>query len=363
MNSTEERSGGGVGAMQNSRCFYETFQHDRIYYLGPPSAFWESRAHHYCAIERKRRDDVVARALFRANFVCLHIDAFLREVDVQFEYAMLSNSRLGYVAKRIRPRTRALLTYYANIEVDYIKNKYHSRVLTAVDGAIFKLREAQCSRLTDFSLFITQRDRNRYGDLYGTTRHAMLPVATDRRIVEKQPATHARMAFLGSLGYKPNIEATEYIVREILPRTSYRLLLAGSDPSREVCELVAAHRDRIDFHPNFASLDGLLTDRDVLVSPLAHGAGMKVKVADWIAMAMPVLGSAETFVGYDALPHVDYLTCRSADDYILKLQHLAEPQRYSDVSRDLHAAWQRHYSMDASVASFKETCANLHLSE
>jgi hypothetical protein len=128
--------------------------------------------------------------------------------------------------------------------------------------------------------------------------------------------------------------------------------LAGSNPNAEIRTLVRAHEARIEFHPDFTTLDGIVSDRDVFLSPLDHGAGMKVKVADCIGMGAPILGSAETFVGYEALPHVSYLTCRGRGDYLKRLRELSDPDSYASIAGDLHSAWEEHFSMNASTAKF-----------
>jgi glycosyltransferase involved in cell wall biosynthesis len=363
MNSTEGRDGGSNVALQNSLCFYEAFRNDRIHYFGLASAYWKTRAHHYREVPRRRSDDVLARLRLRTNFLCLHIDAFLREREVaaDFDCVLLSNSRLGYVAQAVRPRTRVLMTFFANIEVDYIQNKYRTPWVSRVDHLIFRMRERQCAKLSDFSLFVTARDVARHDELYGRARYAMLPVASPERNVVKKQASEVRLAFVGSLSYAPNVEAVQYIVAELLPRIESKLLLAGSNPTAEITSLVDAHKQRIEFHPNYATLDGVLSDRDIFVSPLARGAGMKVKVAECLAMGVPILGSEETFIGYEAVPEVAYLTCHTAQDYLTKLRELADPERYASICRGLHAAWKEHYSLESSLAAFASACASLQL--
>jgi hypothetical protein len=361
MNSTEGRDGGSNVALQNSLCFYEAFRDARIYYFGLASEYWKARAYHYREVPRRRSDDVLARLRLRANFLCLHIDAFLREIDADFDCVLLSNSRLGYVAQAVRARARVLMTFFANIEVDYIQNKYRTPWVSRIDHFIFRMRERQCARLSDLSLFVTARDVARHDELYGRTRYAMLPVASPERNVIKKHASQLRLAFVGSLSYAPNVEAAQYIVAELLPRTEATLLLAGSNPTPEVTSLVEAHKQRIEFHPNYATLDHVLSDRDVFVSPLAKGAGMKVKVAECLAMAVPILGSEETFIGYEAVPQVAYLTCHTAQDYLTKLAELADPERYAAICRGLHAAWKQHYSLESSLAAFASACASLQL--
>jgi len=359
MNSTEERTGGGNGAMQNSLCFQGVFKNDRIYYFGLASAYWKTRAHSYHEVARSRIDDVAARLLLRTNFLCLRIGRFLREVKCDFDVVLLSNSRLGYVAQSLRSRTRLLMTYYANIEVDFIRHKYRNRLLSLTDLLIFRRREGQCARLTDFSFFITGRDRDRHAALYGACKSAMLPVATPERKLTKKKGGSIRLVFFGSLSYPPNVSAVRYIVENILPRTEYPFLLAGSSPSDEVREMAKSGGSRIEFHPDFATLDGLLSDRDVFISPLAEGAGMKVKVADCLAMGLPILGSEENFVGYESMRHVAYLTCASSEDYLGKIREMDDPEKYAQIGRDLRHSWEEHFSMDASVATFAKALAAL----
>jgi hypothetical protein len=351
MNSTEERTGGGQGALQSSLAFHQVVQDHRIYYFGIASEFWRRRAHHYREVPRSLWDDVRARCWLRTNFLCLHIDRFLAELDCDFDVVLLGNSRLGYVAGALRNRARCVVTYHANVEADYIRHKYALPVFSWIDGALFRLRERQCADLTDLSLFLSERDRSRHAELYRAPPSLLCPIGTEARAVRKRPASNLRLAFLGSLSYRPNVRALQYIVSQILPHTPHRLLVAGSSPNHRVRTLVRTHAHRIDFHPDFATLDDVVSERDLFLSPLDSGAGMKVKVAQCVSMGTPILGSAETFVGYELLPHYSYLVCGERDDYLRRIRELAEPSRYTSIAVDLRDAWQKRFSTSAVNSS------------
>jgi hypothetical protein len=360
MNSTEERTGGGQGALQSSLAFHQVVSDHRIYYFGIASEFWRERAHHYRELPRSRWDDIRARCWLRTNFLCLHIDAFLAELDCDFDVVLLGNSRLGYVAGALRNRARRMVTYHANIEADYIRHKYALPVLSWIDGALFRLRERQCAELTDLSLFLSERDRSRHAGLYRTPPSLLCPIGTEARAVRKRPASKLRLAFLGSLAYRPNVRALRYIVSQILPHTPHRLLVAGSSPGHRVLRLVRRHADRIDFHPDFATLDDIVSEHDLFLSPLDAGAGMKVKVAHCISMGTPILGSEETFIGYESLPHHPYLVCAGRDHYLQRIRDLTDPRRYASIAGDLRDAWQQRFSTSA-VNGTLVTGLRLHL--
>ena len=90
------------------------------------------------------------------------------------------------------------------------------------------------------------------------------------------------VTFVANFGYRPNVDAAQYLVHRILPRVaakvpSVRVLLVGNAPPREVRDLAD---DRVTVTGRVASVEPFLQASDVVVCPLREGGGIKVKVLE-----------------------------------------------------------------------------------
>ena len=100
------------------------------------------------------------------------------------------------------------------------------------------------------------------------------------------------------------------------------------------------------------SLEPYFLEADVMVLPIFSGSGMKVKTCESLMYGKNILGTNETFEGYE----VDYKQvgglCNTAEDFIVALQELAtNPRpRWNAYSRN---AFVTHYSLEAQKEMFK----------
>ncbi len=110
----------------------------------------------------------------------------------------------------------------------------------------------------------------------------------------------ARLLFLGSMNYEPNIDAIVYFVREILPLVRDRapsatLEIVGAEPPREVLELASPS---VKVEGLVADVRPYLERAAALVIPLRIGGGTRLKLVEAVAMGCPVVS---TSVGAEGL--------------------------------------------------------------
>jgi polysaccharide biosynthesis protein PslH len=111
-----------------------------------------------------------------------------------------------------------------------------------------------------------------------------------------------RVLFLGSLDYSANVDAVEYLVREILPRlrsAGVETVIAGSNPPAALTRLAAASRAPVsvagfveDTEPSFASAR-------MLAVPLRMGGGTRIKILEALARGTPVVSTTVGCAGLD----------------------------------------------------------------
>ena len=139
---------------------------------------------------------------------------------------------------------------------------------------------------------------------YNTTEHAVIashnmhqdnlhvtPWVLDTKPPGPGFKERAGIAFLGGYNHKPNVEAVEFMVKQVMPkllavRPDITFYIYGSKMP-EVFDEYASENVVIK---GFAeTLDGVYHDHRIFIAPLISGAGIKGKVLDAMAYATPTV--------------------------------------------------------------------------
>ena len=132
-----------------------------------------------------------------------------------------------------------------------------------------------------------------------SARIVLLPNGADPdRNVSWGPDTNAaRLVFVGNLYYQPNALAAAAIRDSILPLlrangidASVRIL--GRGPST-----LTKPVDAIEFTGQVDSINDALRGSTLALAPLTAGSGAKMKVLDYMAAGLPVVGTSEAVTG------------------------------------------------------------------
>lgn len=96
------------------------------------------------------------------------------------------------------------------------------------------------------------------------------------------------IAFVGNMGYPPNVRASRLLVEQIVPAvgSSPRVLLAGARPSRSVRRLAGP---KVEVTGWMSDIREAYARASVMVAPLFIGAGLQNKVLEAMAMGVPVV--------------------------------------------------------------------------
>ncbi|OBU27808.1 hypothetical protein AYY22_16020 [Photobacterium kishitanii] len=155
--------------------------------------------------------------------------------------------------------------------------------------------------------------------------------------------TTATLSSISKYGYKalfvgsdfpPNIEAVEFLCREVMPYVKDNISLTivgkGMDKYKEYFE-----RKNIKVYGFVENLSFIYEESNIVLSPIFSGAGMKVKIAEAFKHGKGVLGTEFGFQGYDlgrdfifianeAIDYINYLNdfenrlifnCREIESY------------------------------------------------
>jgi len=101
--------------------------------------------------------------------------------------------------------------------------------------------------------------------------------------------TNVDLVFTGNMSYPPNIEASKYIVQQILPKLlGSKLLISGSSPANSVKEL-ARENSAIELTGWVDDIKTSYARGKVFVAPMFIGTGMQNKLLEAMAMGLPCI--------------------------------------------------------------------------
>lgn len=165
--------------------------------------------------------------------------------------------------------------------------------------------EREIVRQFDETWLISDAERRQLLQGEANERVLVIPngVDTDRFRPSGITGSSEKIILVGHMGVFHNIDAAEYLAREILPRIqkalpATRLDIVGAEPADEVKNLGTIPSVRVLGH--VADLNAALNDAAVFAAPLRFAAGIQNKVLEAMAAGLPVVTSSYVNDGLQA---------------------------------------------------------------
>ncbi len=213
--------------------------------------------------------------------------------------------------------------------------------------------EREIARHFDETWLISEAERQQL--LGGQTDDRVFVVPNGVDTERFRPAPHnephaLRIAFVGHMGVFHNIDAAEYLARDILPLIhkqlpGVQLDLVGAEPSPEVQRLAALPGVRVRGH--VPDLNAALNQAAVFAAPLRFAAGVQNKVLEAMAAGVPVVTTRIVNNGLQAEDGRHLLVADDPAEFagavVRLLSDAALRRRLSQAGRDFvltHYRWE-----------------------
>ncbi|MBI3156006.1 MAG: glycosyltransferase [Burkholderiales bacterium] len=247
-----------------------------------------------------------------------------------------------------------------------------------------ELRAALAARSTDLSGPLATRDRElalmRQVDAilsYNATEHAVIashnlrddnlflcPWVTDFKGHRTPFAGRSGIAFLGGYRHKPNVEAVQFFVREVMPllrraHPGVRFHVYGSSVPAELEALAA---DDVVIEGFVETLDEVFETCRIFVAPLVSGAGLKGKVVEAASYAVPSVLSPVAAEGTGLTGESMALIASTPTEWVQAIGRLYHDEAlWNEMSANLAAFVKRAYSLDNGVRQMRRPLSYLGL--
>lgn len=160
---------------------------------------------------------------------------------------------------------------------------------------------------------------------------SVIPIAVDTRQIQpvERDVDSLNMLTMGTLYYPPNADGIRWFLQEVLPLVRKKLpkvtlTIVGKNPPRDFLRLAEDPENGVIVTGFIEDLDPYFAKSALMVIPVRAGGGMRVRILEAFARAMPVVTTTIGLEGIQAQPGKDVLVADSPSDFaeaVLRLMH------------------------------------------
>ena len=262
---------------------------------------------------------------------------------------------------------------YVAFDFEYGRIRQVTRNLL-ICSLIYYVEKYACQKATKI-LCVSERDMKNIEKTYGVPK-AKLSVLPNTVDVDFFAQTHELydkgserqkfglaansllLLFQGRMDYRPNLDALEFILDELVPALScparsMRIVVAGARIPKRFLD---SKNEIVSFYSDIPDMRRFLSIADAVIVPLSIGGGTRLKILESFAARVPVISTAEGAEGIECDDSYHFLaTRRSATDFINKVMELAENEtlRQKLISNAFNLVVQK-YSIAVASRCLKE---------
>ena len=160
------------------------------------------------------------------------------------------------------------------------------------------------------------------------------------------------LVFIGNMGYPPNVNAAEYLVKEILPivrqsKPDVTLVLAGAKPHPAVLSLKGKN---VHITGWVEDIRECYAKAKIFIAPMQIGTGLQNKLLEAMAMKIPSITSPLANFALEAKNGEEILVANSPREYADQIIQLLDNADLMDtIANNGYSFVHRNYNWDAAT--------------
>jgi glycosyltransferase involved in cell wall biosynthesis len=220
--------------------------------------------------------------------------------------------------------------------------------------------ERQLCHQADLVIAVSDEDQAHLAAYGASTPLAVVPsgITVSEYALPSEPREEGLLVFTGKMDYRPNVDAVEWLVHDILPHVPQaRLQIVGQQPTDRVRALAS---ERVEITGRVPQVQPYLQAAAIYVAPLRMGSGTRLKLLEAMACGCAIVA---TPLAASGLSHgVDRVIriAETAETFAAAVQSLlAQPQERAALGSAARDYVRRHY--DWSVITPRMIAAHQRL--
>ncbi|MGV3630194.1 MAG: glycosyltransferase family 4 protein [Bacteroidota bacterium] len=187
-----------------------------------------------------------------------------------------------------------------------------------------KKYELQHLNMVDGIFCISEQDKEFFRRRAIKVPMAVIPVYMETQ--DEYPVNYQNndFFFIGSMSWKPNVEAVRWIVNSIAPRLhkflpEAKIHIAGSAMPKSMKEKKTRN---VVFHGKVPNMLDFMSKHGTLIVPLKSGSGVRIKILEALSIGVPVISTEKGKEGINLTPKKHFLTANITEEFLLQMKFI-----------------------------------------
>lgn len=193
-------------------------------------------------------------------------------------------------------------------------------------------------------------------------RMPVIPIAVDTRTLApiQRQAGSCNIVTLGTLHYPPNADGIRWFVHESFPlirqkRPEVTLTIIGKNPPADFLEMQSQDPQHIQVTGYVPELPPYLEKAALMVVPVRAGGGMRVRILEAFARAMPVVTTTVGLEGIEARHDEEVIVQDTPESFAeAVLQVLADPTQQEKLALNGRRLVERKYDWQVVLGDLEK---------
>ena len=273
-------------------------------------------------------------------------------------YIFIDGSNLGLLCKYIKQfdNNIRILVFFHNTEVKFFFDSFLINKTIHSLGVMIAnyFAERNSCNYSDEIIALTKKDMIQINKIYKKKTNYIFPLFV-KDLLKKNVSKNYKfnlqkkyILFVGSAFYA-NLNGIIWFVKKVLPKIKINLAIVGYGFEKYKNFL---KNEKIIFLGKSKNINKWYKKSNFVVSPIFLGSGMKNKVAEAIMFGKKIVGTSETFVGYESIKGKIGYECNDEKIFIKTINNLVKSKEiYSSKIRHLY---KKNFSFEASFIKMKD---------
>ncbi len=317
--------------------------------------------------------DLFSRIFISPCFLMFYLFKIVKLAKA-YDVIAFHSTRLGVVALIINLlfKNKKLIIHSDNDESNLIRQMPVTMnlkgMLILIDKLLIPLSEWLCYKVGDFYTFICEKDRRRYSENF-ENNFKMIPVCLsfphETKIYMNFNYMHSGpLLFTGSFDFYPNIDALLLLLKIAKELPEQNFIIAGRGISKLQHKIIISQNVKLVSDIDSALMSHFFKEAKVFISPVRHGSGMKIKIAEALSYGLPVIAHEKGIDGYEEISKEPFFEIIRGDnvsdmvDTIRKYLTMVDSEK-QQIRKMAYEAFIKYYTLQRCESIIKNIICHL----
>ena len=227
------------------------------------------------------------------------------------------------------------------------KAPFYLKPIVSIEAKRLRAYEEKMFQYFEKKVIISQADKEHLTHS-NATEISVIPNGIDSEFFKSEHRTKkVDILFTGNMGYLPNVESAQYLVKNIFPiiDPNTTVQICGKSPSHKVRTLATRN---VEITGWVDDIRVAYDEAKIFVAPLMLGSGLQNKLLEAMAMGLPCITTPLANNALGAIPEEEILIANNEAEFKIQIERLlSDANLYDKLAKNGHAFVTKNYNWQA----------------